>query len=47
MRLRGDFYIPSDRKLVHYFIRSYDMGQRNKTLMTQSAGLLQPLDILS
>ena len=47
VRLRRDFYIPGDRKLVQDFVRSCDVCQRNKTPTTQSAGLLQPLDVPS
>ena len=45
VRLRADFYIPGDRRLVHDFVRSCDTCQRNKTPTTQPAGLLQPLDV--
>jgi len=47
VRLRADFYIPGDRQLVHDFVRSCDVCQRNKTPTTQPAGLLQPLDVPS
>jgi transposase InsO family protein len=47
VRLRGDFYIPGDRQLVHDFVRSCDVCQRNKTPTTRPAGLLQPLDVPS
>ena len=47
VRLRRDFYIPGDRKLVQDFVRSCDVCQRNKTPTTQPAGLLQPLDVPS
>jgi hypothetical protein len=47
VRLRGDFYIPGDRKLVHDFVRTCGVCQRNKTPTTAPAGLLQPLDVSS
>ena len=47
LRLRNDFYIPNDRKLVQDYVCTCDVCQRNKTPMTQPAGLLQPLDVPS
>jgi hypothetical protein len=47
VQLRNDFYIPDDRKIVQDYIGSCGVCQNNKTNMTQSAGLLQPLDVPS
>jgi len=46
-RLRSDFYIPSDRRLVLDFVRNCEVCQRNKTEHPRPGGLLQPLDIPS
>ena len=46
-RLRSDFYIPGDRRLVLDFVRNCEVCQRNKTEHLRPGGLLQPLDIPS
>lgn len=46
-RLRSDFYIPGDRRLVLEFVRNCEVCQRNKTEHLRPGGLLQPLDIPS
>jgi len=46
-RLRSDFHIPGDRRLVMDFIRNCEVCQRNKTEHLRPRGLLQPLDIPS
>jgi len=46
-RLRSDFHIPGDRRLVMDFIRNCEVCQRNKTEHLRPGGLLQPLDIPS
>ena len=47
VRLRSDFHIPGDRKLVQDYVRTCGVCQRNKTPTTQLAGLLQHLDVPS
>lgn len=46
-RLRQDFVIDHDRRLVQEFVRSYTTCQRNKTEALHPAGLLQPLEVPS
>jgi hypothetical protein len=44
-RLRQDFIIDHDRRLVQDFVRSCVVCQRNKTEALHPAGLLQPLEV--
>ena len=44
-RLRSDFHIQGDCRLVMDFIRNCEICQRNKTEHLRPGGLLQPLDI--
>jgi len=46
-RLRADFYVPHDRRLVQEFVRACPTCQRNKTPTQRPAGLLQPLEVPS
>lgn len=46
-RLRRDFIIDDDRRVVRDFVRACMICQRNKTETLQPAGLLQPLDVPS
>jgi len=46
-RLRSDFHIPGDRRLVREYVRNCETCQRNKTEHLRPGGLLQPLDIPS
>ena len=46
-RLRSDFHIQGDCRLVMDFIRNCEICQRNKTEHLRPGGLLQPLDIPS
>jgi len=38
-RLRSDFHIPGDRRLVLEFVRNYETCQRNKTEHLRPGGL--------
>jgi hypothetical protein len=44
-RLRADFFVDNDRRLVQDFVRSCVTCQRNKTDALHPAGLLQPLEV--
>lgn len=44
-RLRSDFHIPGDRRLIMEHIRNCEICQRNKTEHLRPGGLLQPLEI--
>jgi hypothetical protein len=46
-RLRADFVVDHDRRLVSEFVRSCSTCQRNKTEALHPAGLLQPLEVPS
>jgi hypothetical protein len=46
-RLRAEFYIPHDKRLVQDHVRTCATCQRNKTQTLQPAGLLQPLEVPS
>jgi hypothetical protein len=46
-RLRAEFYIPHDKRLVQDHARTCVTCQRNKTQTLQPAGLLQPLEVPS
>lgn len=46
-RLRSDFHIPGDRRLVMEQIRNCEVCQRNKTEHLRPGGFLQPLEIPS
>lgn len=46
-RLRQDFVLEHDRRLVREFVRACATCQRNKTEALHPAGLLQPLEVLS
>jgi hypothetical protein len=46
-RLRAEFYIPHDKRLVQDQVRTCATCQRNKTQTLQPAGLLQPLEVPS
>lgn len=46
-RLRANFLVDHDRRLVNEFVRSYVIYQRNKTTALNLAGLLQPLPVPS
>lgn len=46
-RLRADFHIPEDRRLVLDYVRNCEICQHNNTEHLRPAGLLQPLDIPS
>ena len=44
-RLRIDFYVPHDRRLVQEFVHACPTCQHNKTPTQRPAGLLQPLKV--
>jgi hypothetical protein len=44
-RLRADFYVEHDRRLVRDYVSACSTCQRNKTETLQPAGLLQPLPV--
>jgi len=44
-RLRQDFFIDHDRRIVHEFVGASNTCQRNKTDHLHPASLLQPLDV--
>jgi transposase InsO family protein len=46
-RLRAEFYIPHDKRLVQDHVRTCATCQRNKTQTLQPASLLQPLEVPS
>jgi hypothetical protein len=46
-RLRVEFYIPHDKRLVQDHVQTCATCQRNKTQTLQPAGLLQPLEVPS
>ena len=46
-RLRADFYVEHDRRIVRDFVRACTTCQRNKTEALHPAGLLQPLPVPS
>ena len=46
-RLRADFHVPNDRRVVQDFVCACSVCQRNKTEHLQPGGLLQPLEVPS
>ena len=44
-RLRAEFYVEHDRRVVGDFVRSCSMCQRNETETLHPTGLLQPLPV--
>jgi hypothetical protein len=44
-RLRADFHIPCDRRVVRDFVRACTVCKRNKSDHLQPGGLLQPLGV--
>jgi len=44
-RLRADFVVDGDHRLVREYVRACAICQRNKTESLHPAGLLQPLDV--